>query len=188
MAAEVLLDSSVEVSTVAGFPHGNSTIDIKCREAEDAVNHGASEVDMVVNVGNVLGGNWNYVIRELESVHTTVRDAGGILKVIFENDFLEDEHIIRLTEIASDVGVAFIKTSTGYGFVKRENGMYTYYGAQDHHLKLMRKHADINVQIKAAGGIRTLDDLLRVRDLGVTRIGATATESILEAAMDRGFE
>ena len=94
MAAELLQDSSVEVSTVAGFPHGNSTIEMKCREAEDVVNHGASEVDMVVNIGKVLGGNWEYVNREIGEVNKVVVKKGGILKVIFENDFLQDEHII----------------------------------------------------------------------------------------------
>jgi deoxyribose-phosphate aldolase len=95
--------------------------------------------------------------------------------------------IIRLCEICSENAVAFIKTSTGYGFVKQPNGFYTYAGATDHALSLMRKHAAPSVQIKAAGGVRTLDDLLRVRRLGVTRIGATATKEILEVAKKRGF-
>jgi deoxyribose-phosphate aldolase len=107
--------------------------------------------------------------------------------VIFENDFLPDAHIIRLSEICRGLSVAFIKTSTGYGFVKQADGSYNYKGATDHHLKLMRQHCGSHVQIKAAGGVRTLDDLLRVRSLGVTRVGATATKNILAEAVQRGF-
>ena len=108
--------------------------------------------------------------------------------MIFETDYLKDEHIIRLCEICSDVKVAFVKTSSGYGFVKQISGDYNYKGATDHVLTIMRQHTAPEVQIKAAGGVRTLDDLLRVRALGVTRIGATATEPILEEAKKRGYE
>ncbi len=188
LAYAELGETGVRVSTVAGFPHGNSTARIKVQEAEEAVLAGAAEVDMVVNIGEVLSENWEFIHDEITMVNDAVVSNGGILKVIFENDYLEDTHIIRLAELCTQIGVAFIKTSTGYGFVKRDNGMYAYDGAQDHHLQLMRKHAGTNVQIKAAGGIRTLDDLLRVRGIGVTRIGATATESILQEAKSRGFE
>jgi deoxyribose-phosphate aldolase len=116
-----------------------------------------------------------------------VVDGGAILKVIFENDYLQDGHIIQLCEICAAHSVAFVKTSTGYGFVKQANGMYSYEGATDHHLRLMRAHSPEPVSVKAAGRVRTLDDLLRVRALGVARIGATATESILEEAKRRGF-
>lgn len=107
--------------------------------------------------------------------------------MIFENDYLQDEHIIQLCRVCSDLGVAFVKTSSGYGFVKQPNGDYNYKGATDHHLKLMRAHCPASVQIKAAGGVRTLDDLLKVRGFGVTRIGATATEAMLNAALARGL-
>jgi len=107
--------------------------------------------------------------------------------VIFENDYLADEHIIKLCEICAKHSVAFVKTSSGYGFVKQPNGMYSYQGATDHQLRLMRQHSPSSVQLKAAGGVRSLDDLLRVRGIGVTRIGATATESILEEARRRGY-
>jgi len=108
-------------------------------------------------------------------------------KVIFENDYLEDAHIVRLCGLCAEWNVAFVKTSTGYGFVKQPDGMYTYKGATDHHLRLMRRHCPARIAIKAAGGVRTLDDVLRVRRLGVSRIGATATESILAEARRRGF-
>ena len=113
--------------------------------------------------------------------------SGGLLKVIFETDYLEDQHIIRLCQICSEHGVAFVKTSTGYGFVRQANGMYAYQGATDHNLRIMREHSAPGVQVKAAGGVRTLDDLLRVRALGVTRVGATATAAILDKAKEGGF-
>jgi len=187
MVKDILAGSDVGVCPVIAFPHGNSTTSIKVNEAEAAVLAGGQEIDMVVNIGKVLGGDWDYVSAELKAINDTVMANGAILKVIFENDYLQDEHIIRLCEICSQHGVAFVKTSSGYGFVKQPNGMYSYKGATDHHLALMRKHSADSVQIKAAGGVRTLDDLLRVRALGVTRIGATATEAMLEDAKRRGI-
>ena len=142
---------------------------------------------MVVNIGKVLSEDWDYVSEEIRTINDAVTANQAILKVIFENDYLQDDHIIRLCEICSEHQVAFVKTSSGYGFVKQANGMYAYKGATDHHLKLMKKHTSMSVQIKAAGGVRTLDDLLRVRELGVTRVGATATETILEDAKQRGI-
>ena len=188
LAGELLSGSGVGVCGVIAFPHGNSATAIKVREAEEAVLAGASEIDMVVNIGKVLGGAWDYVSREIEAINNVVTANQAILKVIFENDHLQDDHIIRLCEICSRLQVAFAKTSSGYGFVKQKNGLYSYEGATDHHLRLMRKHCSGSVQIKAAGGIRTLDDALRVRELGAARIGATATEAILEEAKRRGIE
>ncbi|HPA19089.1 MAG TPA: deoxyribose-phosphate aldolase [Verrucomicrobiae bacterium] len=186
LAREVLDGSSVGVCPVIGFPHGNSTTRVKVIEAEEAARAGGTEIDMVINVGKALGGDWDYVSAEVRAINDAVRAAGAILKVIFENDYLKDDHIVRLCEICSAAGVAFIKTSTGYGFVKQPDGSYNYKGATVPHLKLMRKHAAPAVQIKAAGGVRTLDDLLMVRSLGVSRIGATATEAIVEEARRRG--
>ena len=187
LVKSILLNSDVGICAVIAFPHGNSSTSIKVKETEEAVSGGAIEIDMVVNIAKVLGGDWNYVSDEIREINNVVVKNNALLKVIFENDFLDDYHIIKLCEICSDINVAFVKTSTGYGFVKQNNGMYTYKGATDHHLILMRKHCKDSVAIKAAGGIRTLDDLLRVRSLGVTRIGATATENILEEAKVRGF-
>lgn len=187
-AARSILDGSdVRMCVVIAFPHGNSTTSIKVREAQEAVAAGAAEIDMVVNIGKALGGEWGYVSDEIKAVNLAVVRGGAILKVIFENDYLEDSHIIRLCEICSEHVVAFVKTSTGYGFVKQSNGFYSYAGATDHALQLMRAHSAPGVQIKAAGGVRTLEDLLRVRELGVTRIGATATREILEDAKANGF-
>ena len=186
MAAEILRGSDVLVGTVTGFPHGNSAIEIKVAETERALADGAVEIDMVVNIGKVLSEEWDYVREEIGAVLHATRAASGVLKVIFENDFLpEDRFKIELCRICSELGVDFVKTSTGYGFVRGSDGRYGYEGATDADLRLMRRHSAPEVQVKAAGGIRTLDDLLRVRALGVTRVGATATEAILEEAKRR---
>ena len=188
LARTVLTGSGVGVCAVVAFPHGNSTTTIKVKETHEAIENGASEIDAVVNIGKVLSGEWAYVSEELAAINEAVVKEKAILKVIFENDFLEDQHIIRLCDICASLSVAFVKTSTGYGFVKQNNGMYSYAGATDHHLRLMREHTPPTVGVKAAGGVRTLDDLLRVRLLGVSRIGATATEQILLEARKRGYQ
>lgn len=187
MARGILEGTGVGICAVIAFPHGNSTLAMKVREAEEAIGNGADEIDAVINVGKVLSDQWEYVGTEIEGINTAVTAHGAILKVIFENDFLDDAHIVRLCELCAESKVAFVKTSTGYGFVRQRGGMYAYAGATDHHLRLMREHCPAGVAIKAAGGIRTLEDLLRVRQLGVSRIGATATEAILEEAKKRGF-
>jgi deoxyribose-phosphate aldolase len=187
LAKRILAGSSVKICPVIAFPHGNSTTRIKVLEAEDAVAQGGEEIDVVVNIGKVLSGEWEYVEQEIKAVNDVVVKGGAILKVIFENDYLQDSHILRLCEICTRVGVAFVKTSTGYGFVKQKDGSYNYKGATHEHLKLMRKHVGRNVQVKAAGGVRTLDDLLRVLSLGVSRVGATATVAILREAEERGI-
>ena len=186
-AKKVLDGSGVKVCPVIGFPAGNSTIEVKVFEAGKAAEAGGDEIDMVVNVGKVLSGDWDYATDEIRAINEAVTSRGAILKVIFENDFLQDEHIVKLCEICSSLNVAFVKTSTGYGFVKQANGLYTYKGATVPHMKLMRQHSKPEVQIKAAGGVRSLDDLLYVMSIGVTRIGATATVAILEEAKRRGI-
>jgi deoxyribose-phosphate aldolase len=185
-AAEILKDSDVKVCSVIGFPHGNGTIQAKVFETRLACKDGATEIDMVVNAGKVLGEDWRYVKKEINAINKECAKHGAILKVIFENDFIaKDKYKIKLCKICSIVGVAFIKTSTGYGYVKQPNGDYNYKGATESDLILMRKYTDPNVQIKAAGGVRTLDGLLKVRELGCTRLGATATIAIIEDAKAR---
>jgi len=186
-AAELTKGTGVLVCSVIGFPHGNSHTSIKVLEAELAIREGAREIDMVANAGKVLGGDLRYVADDIRRVNAACIAQGAILKVIFENDFLQDPQIIELCEICSKIGVAFIKTSTGYGFVKQPNGDYNYKGATERQLRLMRAHCPEGIQIKAAGGVRTLDDLLMVRAIGVSRIGATATEAILKEAVKRGL-
>ena len=187
VAKKILARSDVLVCPVIGFPHGNSTTEIKVIEAEAAAKAGGQEIDMVINIGKALGGEWDYVRKEIQLINEAVTRHNAILKVIFENDYLQDEHIIKLCQICTSLSVAFVKTSTGYGFVKGANGLYSYQGATIPHLKLMREHCGPGVQIKAAGGVRTLDDLLLMRSLGVTRVGATATVAIMEDAKARGI-
>lgn len=182
MAAEMLAGSDVMVGTVIGFPHGNSRIDVKVFETERAIEDGAVEIDMVVNAGKVLSGDWDYVTEEISAIVDVTKKHGAGLKVIFENDFLpEDKDKIKLCKICSVLSVEFVKTSTGYGYTKQPDGTYNYKGATAHDLALMRKHSSSEVEVKAAGGVRTLEDTLKVRELGVTRIGATATEAIILA-------
>ena len=185
LAREILAASDVKVCAVIGFPHGNSMTGIKVVEAESAVLAGAPEIDMVVNVGKVLGGDWDYTAREIHLINDTVVGAGGILKVIFEIDYLGDEQVIRLCQICTEAKVAFVKTSTGYGFVKQPNGDYNYKGATEAQVRLMRQHCPPTVQIKAAGGVRTLDEMLKMREIGASRIGASATAAILDEAKKR---
>lgn len=185
LARQRLAGSSTGVCTVIGFPHGSSATGIKAAEAARAAVEGAVEIDMVANIGKVLSGDWSYVQADIAEVNAAARVHGATLKVIFENDFLQDEHIVRLCQICTAVGVAFVKTSTGYGFVKQANGDYNYKGATERHLRLMVANVGPGVQVKAAGGVRNLDDLLRIRALGVTRVGATATAAMLSEARKR---
>ncbi|MBL8154683.1 MAG: deoxyribose-phosphate aldolase [Anaerolineae bacterium] len=187
MCKEALAGSDVGICAVIGFPHGNSTTALKVAETEQVIQDGATEIDMVINIGKALGGDWDFVAADIDAVNRACVSQGALLKVIFETDYLQDEHIVRLSRMCSELRVAFVKTSTGYGFVKQPGGDYNYKGATDHVLMLMRQYSAPEVQIKAAGGVRTLDDLLRVRSLGVTRIGATATEAMLEDAKRRGY-
>lgn len=185
-AAEYLKGTDVKVGCVIGFPHGNSSIEVKAFETRKAIEDGAVEIDMVVNIGKVLGEQWEYVEEELKTIVDITKANHAILKVIFENDYLtEDSYKIRLCEICSKLKTDYVKTSSGFGFVKGPDGKYSYEGATEHDLKLMRKHSDPEVRVKAAGGVRTLDQLLKVKELGCTRSGATATIAILEEAKKR---
>jgi deoxyribose-phosphate aldolase len=180
-AAKVLRGSGVAVGAVVGFPHGSSTTESKRYETELACRDGATEIDVVINVGKALSGDWAYVEKEIRAVAREAHRRGAIVKVIFENDFLAGDAIKRkLCRVSERAGADFVKTSTGYGFVKGPDGRYGYQGATEHDLRLMRKHVSEKVQVKAAGGVRDLDALMHVRDLGTTRCGATATAAILD--------
>ncbi|MCX6631754.1 MAG: deoxyribose-phosphate aldolase [Candidatus Solibacter sp.] len=167
--ADLLAGSAVAASTVIGFPHGGHTTAVKVAEAEQALRDGGGELDMVVNVGKVLSEDWDYVRQDIQAVVEVTHQGGALVKVIFENCYLEDRHKIALCEICAEVGADFVKTSTGYG-----SG-----GATMADLQLMRKHSPPHVRVKAAGGIRTLDGLLEVRAIGVSRSGATRTAEML---------
>jgi deoxyribose-phosphate aldolase len=183
LAAGILKGSDVAVCAVIGFPHGNSTINMKAAETVQVMNDGAAEVDMVLNIGKVLQGDWNYISNEIKTIQDTCLRNNAKLKVIFETDYVtHDDDKIKLCELCSKHRVAFVKTSTGYGFVKGSDGKYSYNGATENDIKLMRRYCSPEVHIKAAGGIRTLAHVLKMRELGVTRIGATTTIDILEEA------
>jgi len=185
-AVGLLKDSSVKVGCVIGFPHGNSSTAVKIFEAEQACRDGATEIDMVINIGKALGGDWKYVENEIKAVSDTCHRNQAIVKVIFETDYVvKTEDKIRLCEICTRAGADFVKTSTGYGFVKQPNNYFSYRGATIEDVGLMRKHSGPGVQVKCAGGVRTLDDLLKMKAAGATRSGATATEAILEEAGKR---
>jgi deoxyribose-phosphate aldolase len=180
-AAKLLRGSGVAVGAVVGFPHGSSTTESKRHETELACRDGAAEIDMVINVGKALSGDWAYVEKDIRAVVREAHKRGAIVKVIFENDYLEGDAIKkRLCRISEKAGADFVKTSTGYGFVRRPDGSYGYQGATEHDLVLMRTHVSKKVQVKAAGGVRDLDALMHVRDLGTTRCGATATAAMLD--------
>jgi len=180
-----LKGTGVLVCTVIGFPHGSHTTVIKVAETKLACEQGCDEIDMVVNIGKVLSGDWTYVADEIRAINDECLKHGAILKVIFENDYLKDEHKIRLCQICSEIPVAFVKTSTGYGYVKGDDGKFSTKGATLEDVALMLKHVAPGVQVKAAGGVRSLEELIKMKELGVTRIGATATAAIVEEARKR---
>lgn len=185
-AAELLKGSDVLVGCVIGFPAGNSAINVKVFETEQAIKDGAVEIDMVINIGKALGGDWQYIEEEIKAVTETCHKSNAIVKVIFETDFIpQEEAIIKLCEICTKVGADYVKTSSGFGFVKQSNGDYNYKGATIELLELMRKHSGPKVKVKAAGGVRTLDQLIAVKETGATRSGATATAVIIEDAIKR---
>ena len=173
--AELLAGSTVVPGTTIGFPHGGHATTVKAFEAEQALDDGGRELDMVVNISRVLSGDWGYVRDDVRAVLEPTHARGAKLKLIFENCYLDGAQKIRLCEIGGELGVDWVKTSTGFG-----TG-----GATDEDLILMRKHSPAHVQVKAAGGVRDLDRLLRVRELGCTRSGATATQAILDEAWRR---
>lgn len=169
-SAELLVGTSVRASTTIGFPHGvNSTV-IKLAEAQQALKDGGQELDAVINISKARSGEWQYVRDELLALTETTHAGGAKIKVIFENAYLDDASKIRLCEMCGDLRVDWVKTSTGYAPS----------GATFPDLELMRKHSPPSVQVKAAGGIRDLDAMLKVRDIGVSRVGATRTQSMLE--------
>ena len=169
-AVDLLEGSDVFVSTVVGFPHGSSSSETKAFEAERAVELGAREIDMVLNIGRLRSGRAVEVRDDIAAVVAVAQAKGAIVKVIFENAYLDDAEKELACRLSEEAGAAFVKTSTGFAPS----------GTTIADLKLMRRCVGPHVQVKAAGGIRTLDALLEVMAVGVTRIGATATETMLE--------
>lgn len=174
-AAERLAGTGVKAGTTVGFPHGGHATAVKAAEAAQAIDDGAEELDMVINISRALSNDWDHVREDIRQVVSLAHAADRKVKVIFENCYLTDEHKIRLCRICGELGADWVKTSTGYGPQ----------GATDHDLRLMRAHSPPQVQVKAAGGIRTFDRLLEVRALGVTRVGASQTAAMLDECRRR---
>jgi deoxyribose-phosphate aldolase len=168
LASHLLAGSDVAVGTVVGFPHGSQTTTIKVAEAREAIANGAVELDMVINIGELRSGNQDYVERDIAAV-VEAAQGKAIVKVILENAYLTEEQKVLGCRLAEKAGADFVKTSTGFAPS----------GATLEDIKLMRASVSSRVQVKAAGGVRTLDALLAVIDAGATRVGATATAAIL---------
>ena len=173
--AALLTGSTVQPSTTIGFPHGGHATAVKLDEVKQALKDGATELDMVINISQARSNQWDYVQREIELLTTATHAAGAKIKVIFENAYLDDAAKIRLCKICGEVGVDWVKTSTGYAPS----------GATLADIVLMRRHSPPTVRVKAAGGIRTLDALLELRSIGVTRVGATRTAEMLDDCRQR---
>ncbi len=173
--AELLSGTTVRTSTTIGFPHGGHTTAIKLAEVKQALKDGGQELDAVVNISKVLSGDWQYVRDELAALAEATHAGGEKIKVIFENAYLTDDAKIRLCDICAEIGADWVKTSTGYAPS----------GATLADLELMRKHSPASVQVKAAGGVRDLDALLAIRAIGVSRVGTSNTQSILEECRKR---
>jgi deoxyribose-phosphate aldolase len=185
LAAQVLHGSDVAVGTVVGFPHGSHEKETKAFEADLACRHGARELDMVVNIGKVLQQDWDYVRADIQAVADVAKKYGAVLKVIFETDYVTDDQLkIQLCQICKEIGVDYVKTSTGFGFVRQPDGRYGYQGATAHDVQLMRANCAPHVQVKAAGGIRSYADACRLRDIGAARLGTSATEAIVSGQAD----
>jgi deoxyribose-phosphate aldolase len=171
----LLAGSSVNTSTTIGFPHGGHHTSTKLAEIQQALTDGAMELDAVINISAARSGDWEYVARELRLLTDATHDGGAKIKVIFENAYLDDAAKIRLCEICGEIGADWVKTSTGYAAS----------GATHDDLRLMRRYSPATVQVKAAGGVRDLDALLAVREIGVTRVGATRTATMLDECRRR---
>lgn len=174
IADKELKGTGVLVTTVIGFPHGTCTKETKVFETKDAVAKGAVEVDMVMNIGRFLSGEYDYVENEITEVAAAAHEGGALLKVIFENYYLTEDQIVKACQLAKNAGADFIKSSTGYA-----GG-----GAVLSDMQVMVDHAQ-GMKVKAAGGIRTLDDCLALMSIGVVRCGTRASEKILGEAKER---
>jgi deoxyribose-phosphate aldolase len=170
LAAEILKDSDVIVSTVVGFPHGSNRTAVKVLEAELAMDDGAQELDMVLNIGQLRSEKYDFVRADIQAVCEAAHARGAKVKVILENAYLTDAEKVTACQLCETAGADWVKTSTGFAPS----------GATLDDLRLMRATVSQKVQVKAAGGVRTLDAILPVIDVGCTRVGATATAAILD--------
>jgi deoxyribose-phosphate aldolase len=173
--ATLLAGTSVRASTTIGFPHGGHTTAVKLAEIRQALADGGEELDAVINISKARSGDWQYVREELAALAEATHAGGAKLKVIFENAYLDDAAKVRLCEICAKIGADWVKTSSGYAPS----------GATLADLELMHRHSPPSVQVKAAGGVRDLDTLLAMRDIGVSRVGTSNTQAILEECRKR---
>jgi len=169
LAKDALKESDVFVSTVIGFPHGSNLTAIKVAEARLAMEEGALELDMVLNIGQLRSGQYDFVRDDIKAVSDAAHERGVKVKVILENHYLTDDEKVIACKFSEEAGADWVKTSTGFAAG----------GATLKDLRLMRANVSDKVQVKAAGGVRTLPALLDVIDAGATRCGATATATIL---------
>ena len=175
LVKQLLQDSDIKTTTVVGFPHGCNKTETKVFEAEQAIKDGAVELDMVINIGRLLSGDYDYVKKDIQAVVEAAHSHNAMVKVIFENYYLTDEQKKIACRLSEEAGADFVKTSTGFA-----GG-----GATIEDLQLMRTGVSENVQVKAAGGVRDLEMALKVREIGCTRFGATRTETIMEQCYEK---
>ena len=169
-AVAILAGTDVRVGTVIGFPHGAHLTATKVFEAQRALEDGATELDMVIDIGALKSGRDTDVRADIAAIVEAAHAGGAIVKVILENAYLTDDEKVRGSRLTESAGAEFVKTSTGFA-----PG-----GATHEDLALMRRTVSDHVQVKAAGGVRTLDALINVMNLGTTRVGATATKAIID--------
>ncbi len=186
MTTDLLKGSTVQVCSVVGFPHGNSTTKIKVAETEQAIADGATEIDLVCNIARVIEGDWNYVEEEIGAVTAVTKANNAFVKLIYAADYLNDEQIAQLSQVCNRTGVKWLKTSTGYNYKTNEDGQLYYEGASDRVLQIMHDNAGPGVEVKAAGKCRDLARFIEVREkYGVTRVGTGQTAQVVEEAREK---
>lgn len=179
-AYRLLENTSVLVCSVIAFPHGNNLSEIKLAETIKAIEYGAREIDVVVNPGDVIDEKWDLVQKEIEAILKYCLDHKVILKVIFENAYLEKNHKVNLCKICTSLGVHYVKTSTGFGYVKNNEGYFSAKGALENDIILMKQNIGPDIRIKASGGIGNYETALNFIRLGASRIGTSHTKKIME--------
>lgn len=170
--SKALAGTGIATCTVIGFPLGANTTDVKVFETNDAIDKGADEIDMVINIGELKGGNDDVVLADIKAVADATHAKGKLLKVIIETALLTDDEKVRASRLTVEGGADFVKTSTGFSTA----------GATAHDVKLMRETVGPDFGVKAAGGIHSLADAYAMIEAGATRLGVSASVAILEEA------
>jgi len=178
-AKKILNNSSVLVGTVIGFPHGSHSLDIKIKEAEETIAHGADELDILVNIGKIFSQDWDYLNNEIKQLTDIIHQKNKLIKVIFETGYLNNGQIIELIKICETNKADYIKTSTGFAFLKNNQNQFLQSGAEKDTVELMLKES-IHCKVKASGGIKDWETADLFYQMGVSRLGTSATVKILE--------